>query len=194
VSDDELVARLKVGEEQAFREVVELYQPALLRLARTFVSTAALAEDVVQDTWLGVVRGIGRFEGRSSLKTWIFRILVNRARTAGAREPRSVAFGGPDGPSDDRFTRGGAWSDPPVPWPEEVDDRLAAVGAATVIRAAIGDLPDAQRQVVTLRDVEGLSSNEVCDLLGLSEGNQRVLLHRARTKVRSVLEQQLKEV
>jgi len=194
VSDEQLVTRLKAGDELAYRELVRQYQPSLLRLARTFVPTQALAEDVVQDTWLGVVRGIAGFEGRSSLKTWLFRILVNRARTAGAREPRSVAFGGPDGPSDDRFTRQGTWADPPQAWPDEVDNRLEAEAVAGTIHRAIDELPLAQRQVVTLRDVEGLSASEVCDLLGLSEGNQRVLLHRARTRVRSLLEQQLKEV
>ena len=141
MSDDELVAGLKAGDERAYRELVEKYQPSLLRLARTFVPSAAVAEEVVQDAWLGVVRGIGRFEGRSSFKTWLFRILVNRAKTTGAREPRSVAFGGPDGPSDDRFTPEGAWSDPPERWPEEVDSRLDAAAAAPVILRAIDELP-----------------------------------------------------
>lgn len=194
MNEDELLARLQAGDEQAYRELVSTYHTALLRLARTFVPSAAVAEEVVQDTWLGVIRGVGRFEGRSSLKTWLFRILVNRARATGTREPRSVAFGGPDGPSDDRFSRQGTWSDPPAPWPDEVDERLSATATADAIRSAITELPLAQRQVVTLRDVEGLSSSEVCDLLGLSDGNQRVLLHRGRTRIRAALEEQLKEV
>jgi RNA polymerase sigma-70 factor (ECF subfamily) len=189
VEDAELVTRLRAGDEDAFRFLVERYHPSLLRLAQTMVPTRAVAEEVVQDTWLGLVRGIKGFEGRSSLRTWLFHVLVNRARTTGAHERRSTA-GGPAGPTVDasRFGPKGNWADPPVPWPDDVDDRLVAKQLAERIRPRIGELPDMQRQVVTLRDVEGLSAADVCDLLGLSEGNQRVLLHRGRARLRGMME------
>lgn len=172
--------------------VVERYHPAMTRLAATFVPNKAVAEEVVQETWLAVVRGIDRFEGRSSFRTWLFRILVNRARTIGTRERRSVPVAVDDEAVDPRrFSSDGSWSEPPVPWPDDVDDRLAAAATARRIRAAIDRLPDGQRQVVTLRDGEGLSAPEVCEILGITEGNQRVLLHRARAQVRSVLDAEL---
>jgi RNA polymerase sigma-70 factor (ECF subfamily) len=189
VDDADLVLRLRSGDEEAFRYLVERYHTSLLRLAQTMVPSRAVAEEVVQDTWLGLVRGIHRFEGRSSLRTWLFHVLVNRARSTGAHERRPT-MGVTAGPSVDpsRFGPDGGWADPPVPWPEEVDDRLVAAQMAGRLRPLIDSLPDVQRQVVTLRDVEGLSAQEVCDVLGLTEGNQRVLLHRGRARLRGMLE------
>lgn len=193
MEDAELVVRLRSGDEEAFRYVVQRYHASLLRLAQTMVPTRAVAEEVVQDTWLGLVRGINRFEGRSSLRTWLFHVLVNRARSTGAHERRPGVTAGPSvDPS--RFGPQGNWADPPVPWPDEVDDRLVAAELAQKIRPWIDQLPDMQRQVVLLRDVEGLGSEEVCDLLGLTEGNQRVLLHRGRSRLRSMLEQEMGKV
>lgn len=189
MDDADLVLRLRTGDEEAFRYLVERYHTSLLRLAQTMVPSRAVAEEVVQDTWLGLVRGIDRFEGRSSLRTWLFHVLVNRARSTGAHERRPT-MGVTAGPSVDpsRFGPDGGWADPPVPWPEEVDDRLVAAQLAGRLRPLIDELPDMQRQVVTLRDVEGLSAQEVCDVLGLTEGNQRVLLHRGRARLRGMLE------
>ena len=192
MDDAELVLRLRDGDEDAFRYLVERYHASLLRLARTMVPSRAVAEEVVQDTWLGLVRGINRFEGRSSVRTWLFHVLVNRARSTGVHERRPT-MGITAGPSVDpsRFGPEGGWADPPVPWPEEVDDRLVAAQLAERVRPLIDELPDMQRQVVTLRDVEGLSAQEVCDVLGLTEGNQRVLLHRGRARLRSMLEREM---
>jgi RNA polymerase sigma-70 factor, ECF subfamily len=194
-TDAELLGQLRAGDELAFVTLVQRHHDAMLRLACSFVPNVAVAEEVVQDTWLGVLRGIGGFEGRSSFRTWMFRILVNRARTTGARERRTVAVGD-SGAVDDagaavpasRFDASGAWLSPPERWIEEVEDRLEAGKLAGLIRTAIGDLPDRQRQVVTLRDIEGLSSGEVCSVLDISETNQRVLLHRARSRLRQTIE------
>ena len=174
----------------AFAQLVEQYHPALVRLAATFVPSRAVAEEVAQDTWLAVLRGIDRFEGRSSLKTWIFHILVNRARTTGAREHRTlpVAVGDESSVDSRRFDRDGAWTDPPAPWTDAVEDRLEAARLSALAIDALATLPESQRAVVTLRDVEGLSSKEACDVLNISEANQRVLLHRGRAKVRAALE------
>jgi RNA polymerase sigma-70 factor, ECF subfamily len=187
--DTELLQRLRAGEEQAFVILVRRYHDSMLRLASSFVPSRAVAEEVVQDTWMGVLRGIGGFEGRSSFRTWLFRILVNRARTAGERERRSVAIGDA-GPAVDqsRFDEAGAWAAPPEQWIDDIDDRLRAGKLADRIRSAIEELPARQREVVTLRDVEGLSSDEVCHVLEITDGNQRVLLHRGRSRVRQVLE------
>lgn len=195
MDEGELVARLKAGDEQAFRFIVERDHPSLLRLARTMVPSLAVAEEVVQDTWLGLVRGIQGFEGRSSLRTWLFHILVNRARSTGVHE-RRPATGITAGPAVDpgRFGPEGAWADPPVPWPDEVDDRLDADQLAAQIRVRIDELPEVQRQVVTMRDVEGLAATEVCELLGLSPGNQRVLLHRGRSRLRGLMESEMGNV
>ena len=185
----DLLQRLRAGEEQAFVVLVRRYHDSMIRLASSFVPSRAVAEEVVQDTWMGVLRGIGGFEGRSSFRTWLFRILVNRARTAGAREGRSIAIGDA-GPAVDqsRFDAAGAWAAPPEQWIEDIDDRLRAGKMAHRIRSAIEELPSRQREVVTLRDVEGLSSDEVCHVLEITDGNQRVLLHRGRSRVRQVLE------
>jgi RNA polymerase sigma-70 factor (ECF subfamily) len=187
--DTELLRRLRASDEQAFVILVRRYHDSMLRLASGFVPSRAVAEEVVQDTWMGVLRGISGFEGRSSLRTWLFRILVNRARTAGERERRSVAIGDA-GPAVDqsRFDDAGSWAAPPEHWIEAADDRLRAGKLAGRIRSAIEELPARQREVVTLRDVEGLSSHEVCHVLEITDGNQRVLLHRGRSRVRQVLE------
>jgi RNA polymerase sigma-70 factor, ECF subfamily len=181
VGDAELVARLQAGDEEAFATLVREYQPRLLRVARSLVDSTAVAEEVVQDTWLAVVCGVGRFEERSSLKTWLFRILVNRARTTGSREHRSAPVGDD---VEELFDSVGAWAVPPTPWAELVDDRLEAHGLARKVHAALPELPTGLREVVVLRDVEGLSSADVATALGISDGNQRVMLHRARTRLR----------
>jgi RNA polymerase sigma-70 factor (ECF subfamily) len=186
----ELISRLRAGDEAAFTELVARYHPSLLRLAMTFVPSAAVAQEVVQDTWIGVLRGIDRFEGRSSFKTWLFRILSNRARTAGVRERRTRPPDLGDEPAvhPRRFTRDGHWAEPPVPWDDSVDDRLVAAALSGRIEAALAALPDTQRQVVTMRDLEGLPSADVCAVLDITEGNQRVLLHRGRSRLRAALE------
>jgi len=187
-SDAELLVALRAGDERAFVTLVNRYQGSLLRVARTFVPSDAVAEEVVQDTWMGVVRGIDRFEGRSSFKTWLFRILVNRARTSGVREHRHLPVD-PTEPavSPDRFDRSGAWAEPIIPWESDVDDRLLAESWGPVLRSAVDTLPGLQREVVLLRDIEGLPAGNVCAVLDISEGNQRVLLHRGRTRLRTVL-------
>jgi RNA polymerase sigma-70 factor, ECF subfamily len=195
----ELVAALQAGDERAFETLVAELGPAMLRIARMYVSSRAVAEEVVQETWLGVLSGIGRFEGRSSLKTWIFRILTNRAKTRGEREGRSLPFSslGAETDSDepsvdaDRFRVGGRyegqWSSAPSRWSELPEDRLVGQETIAIAQATIDALPETQRLVITMRDVEGWSSEEVRNVLDLSESNQRVLLHRARGKVRQAL-------
>jgi RNA polymerase sigma-70 factor (ECF subfamily) len=185
----DLVDRLQAGDEAAFAELVQLYQLRLLRLAQSVVSSRTIAEEVVQDTWLAVVKGVERFEGRSTLKTWLFHILLNRARTTAARERRIVSL--PDGEIGERFDAGGAWVTPPVPWAERTDDRLAAEHLAARIRDMVPTLPEGQREVVILRDLEGLPAPEVCALLGISDGNQRVLLHRGRAHLRRSIESEM---
>jgi RNA polymerase sigma-70 factor (ECF subfamily) len=190
VSDEgDLVVRLREGDETAFASLVAMYQTRLLRLAGTVVGSRAVAEEVVQDTWLAVVRGLDRFEGRSSFKTWLFHILLNRARTTAGREHRSTLL--PGGDLDERFDGTGAWSTPPVPWSDQVDDRLVAERLADRVREALPTLPDGQRHVVVLRDIEGLTAAEVSELLGLTDGNQRVLLHRARARIREQLDAEM---
>jgi len=191
-SDASLLERLRAGDESAFLALVTRYHSSMVRVARGFVPNEAVAEEVVQDTWIGVVRGVYRFEGRSSFKTWLFRILVNRARTAGVREHRHDTFD-PTGPalSPERFDASGAWAEPVAPWESDADDRLVAASWGPTLRAALDDLPERQRDVVVLRDVEGLTSEDVCGVLGISEGNQRVLLHRGRSRLRAALESEL---
>ena len=184
--DDEaaLVAGLQAGDEDAFATLVRRYQPALLRLAQATVGSRAVAQEVTQDTWMAVVRGIDRFEGRSSFKTWLFRILLNRARSAAGREQRA---GRPETIDAERFDASGAWAAPPEPWAERADDKLVAEQLAPRVHALLDELPDAQRQVVVLRDVEGLPPSAVAEMLGVSDGNQRVLLHRGRARLRQLL-------
>jgi RNA polymerase sigma-70 factor (ECF subfamily) len=191
--DAELVERLRKGDQDAFAALVDRYHSRLTRFARSFTARPELAEDIAQETWLGLLRGIDRFEGRASLRTWLFQICANRARTLTAREGRLVPVDptDPEAPTVDpaRFSQDGAWTSPPVPWDSTADDAELVAR----VRAAIARLPEAQQQVVTLRDVEGLAAAEVCRILELTEGNQRVLLHRGRSRVRAILEQQLRE-
>ncbi len=195
--DLDLVERLLAGDEQAFAALVRRYQGPLLRLALVFVANRETAEEVVQETWLGVLNGLPTFEGRSALKTWIFRILINRARTRGSREARSIPFSSlkepesEEGPAVDpaRFGPDGMWADPPRPWKEQSPEGLLLRGEAiAALQKAITELPPNLRAVVTLRDIEGLSSGDTCNALDISETNQRVLLHRARAKLRTALE------
>jgi RNA polymerase sigma-70 factor (ECF subfamily) len=190
--DATLVARLRAGEEEAFVLLVARHHTAMLRLARSFVSSDAIAEEVVQDTWLGVLRGVDGFAERASFRTWLMRILVNRARSTGVREHRSVAVGDA-GPVVDnaRFDASGAWMSPPQHWVEDADDRLLAQALADPLQRALGELSARQREVVILRDVDGLSGQEVCEVLEISEANQRVLLHRGRSHLRQALETRL---
>src|SRR5918911_1762272 len=202
LDDASLVAALRSGDEAAFAWLVEQYHGSLLRLARLYVGDSAAAEDVVQETWLGLLRGLDGFAGRASLKTWLFRILVNRARTRAVREGRTVTFSALAaaeleaadpavdparfrGPDDERWP--GHWRLPPSAehLPEQ---HLLADELTGLVRAAVDGLPPAQREVVTLRDIHGWTANEVCQVLELSEANQRVLLHRGRSKVRGALE------
>ena len=191
-ADAELLARVRAGEEQAFVQLVSRHHAAMLRLARSFVSSNAVAEEVVQDTWVGVLRGIDGFAGRSSFKTWLLHILVNRAKSTGVREHRSVAIGDASPAVDrSRFDASGAWMSPPQHWIEDSDERMLAEGLAGHIRSTLDALPPRQREVVMLRDVDGLSSREVCHVLEISDANQRVLLHRGRSHLRQALEAEL---
>jgi RNA polymerase sigma-70 factor, ECF subfamily len=192
---------LRRGDEDAFRRLVAAHQPVLMRIALAHVPSRAVAEEVVQETWLGVLTGLDRFEGRSSLRTWIVSILLNNARTRGKRERRTLPFSllrrddaeGRDEPAVPRrrFQRrgeyAGQWARPPVEW-ESPEERLATEAARNVMLETIAMLPERQREVIALRDISGWSAAETCNALGLSETNQRVLLHRARSKVRMALE------
>lgn len=200
-----LVAALRGGDETAFMMLVKRFQPQMLRLARMYVPTQALAEEVVQEAWLGVLKGLDAFEGRSSLRTWIFRILVNIAKTRGQRERRTVPFSSLWSPEGDeravepeRFRPEGErwahhWADEPSSWDSVPEDRLLSTETLARIGEAIDLLPPNQREVMRMRDVLGWSSQEVCNALEISETNQRVLLHRARSKVRRALETYLSE-
>jgi RNA polymerase sigma-70 factor (ECF subfamily) len=190
-TDLELLARLRDGDEEAFVTLVARYQQPMLRLARTYVPSRAVAEEAVQDTWMGVVKGIDRFEGRSMFKTWLFRILVNRARTAGSREQRHEALEPHHAVDPIRFDANGQWADPVDRWAEDSEGYLEAAAWGPILQSGLDDLPARQRQVVVLRDVEGLSSDEVCAVLDISAGNQRILLHRGRTRLREILEAQI---
>jgi RNA polymerase sigma-70 factor, ECF subfamily len=199
--DEALVAALCHGDAAAFATLVDRHSPAMIRVAMAYVPSRAAAEEAVQETWIAVMRGIDAFEGRSSLKTWIFRILTNVAMRAGARERRSVPFSalveGEDtaepAVDPDRFLPAdhvlfpGHWAIMPTRWPTP-EEGLLAGETREVIAAAIAKLPAAQRTVIALRDVEGWSSEEVCEALEISAGNQRILLHRARSRVRNAIE------
>jgi RNA polymerase sigma-70 factor (ECF subfamily) len=204
--EDDLLERLRAGDEAAFDELVRMWTPSLLRLARMYVPSQAVAEEVVQETWLGVLNGLDRFEGRSSLKTWVFRILVNRARTRGEREHRTIPFAslaareadeGDSAVDPDRFINDaragqpGAWATPPRRWETDPERALLSGETLELAREAIATLPEAQRTVITLRDLEGWTAEEARNALEISETNQRVLLHRARSKVRAALEEHL---
>jgi RNA polymerase sigma-70 factor, ECF subfamily len=199
--DEELIAALRAGDADGFATLVDLHSRAMVRVAMAYVPSRAAAEEVVQETWIAVMRGIDGFEGRSSLKTWVFRILTNVAMRAGARERRSMPFSalaaaedtGEPAVDPDRFLTAdhelfpGHWAIMPARWPTPEEDLLAGE-TREVIAAAIAELPVAQRTVIALRDVEGWSSEEVCDALEISAGNQRILLHRARSRVRNAIE------
>jgi RNA polymerase sigma-70 factor (ECF subfamily) len=199
--DARVLAALRGGDEGQFMDLVEKYHARMIRLALMYVSSRDVAEEVVQETWLGVLKGLDRFEGRSSLKTWMFSILTNTAKTRGQREARSIPFSalaideaGGDQPAVDpgRFKTGGeqegAWLLPPAHWDEIPESALSSSETLAVVTSAIETLPSAQRQVIQLRDVDGWTAEEVCNVLELSETNQRVLLHRARSKVRRAIE------
>ncbi len=202
-AEADLVAALRAGDEEAFRGLVEELSPSLLRVALLHVPSRAVAEEVVQDTWIAVIEGIDRFEGRSALRTWIFQILLNKARTRGKREKRTLPFSlfrrrdeeGRDEPAVDpsRFQGAGgeapgAWARPPVEW-SSPDEKLASDATRQVMLEAIAALPPRQREVLTLRDIQGFSAEEARNALDVEETNQRVLLHRARSKVRQALEE-----
>lgn len=200
-----LVQALRGGDESAFVLLTNKYHNGLVRLAMVYVSDRAVAEEVAQETWLAVLEGIGRFEGRSSLKTWLFRILANRARTRAVRERRTIPFSelapgessissyepavDPERflPADDPLWPH-HWATPPVSWGESPEKILLARETRAYVDRAIAALPAAQQLVITMRDIEGLSAEETCNSLGISETNQRVLLHRARSRVRQALE------
>jgi RNA polymerase sigma-70 factor (ECF subfamily) len=204
-SEMELVSALRAGDEAAFSTLVARYHTRMLRLARTFVDDPTLAEEVCQEAWLGVLRGVGRFEGRSSLQTWIFTILANCARTRAQREQRTIAFSdffGDDVDDEptvdpDRFHAGGPdkghWRHFPGDWRQLPEQNFLAQETLAVAYRAIEQLPENQRSVILLRDVEGFASPEVCNILSISESNQRVLLHRARAKVQKALAHYLQE-
>jgi RNA polymerase sigma-70 factor (ECF subfamily) len=192
MEEQELLEQLRAGDEAAFSDLVRTYQTRMLRLARGFVPSQVVAEEVVQDTWLGVVRGLDRFEGRSSVAAWLFTILVNRAKSAGERERRhwsSSDLG--ESPAFEHFDAGGAWAPAPEAWAEEAEDRRAAERLAARARSCLDELPPAQREVLLLRDIEGLDAAEVCSVLGISDANQRVLLHRGRNRVRGALSEEM---
>ena len=197
-----LLARLRDGDERAFEAVVESFCPAMLAVARGYVRSRAVADEVVQEAWLGVLKGLDGFEGRSSLRTWALQIVANIARTRAVREARSVPFSsfelegeepaveperfrGPDDPFP------GHWRSYPTDWRTLPEGRLLSAETLDLVRRAIEELPEAQRTVITLRDVTGCSAEEVCETLGISEGNQRVLLHRGRARVRARLERHI---
>jgi RNA polymerase sigma-70 factor (ECF subfamily) len=196
VDDTELLERLIKGDERAFIDLVTRYHDSLVRVAHYYVADESSAEDVAQDTWIAVLRGLERFEGRSTLKTWLFRICINRARSTGVKEHRSVpidVMADEASVSPSRFNQGGMWVDPPAPFTAAVEDALVHEPLVHLVRASIGRLPSRSRAVVTLRDVEGLSTAEVAELLELSEANVRVILHRCRAKIRSEVEGSMRE-
>jgi len=193
VDDDQvLLDRLRAGDERAFEMLVARYDGGLRRVARTFVRTRSAVDDVVQETWLGVLRGLDTFEGRSSLGTWVFSILVNQARTRARRDARSLPFSAletDDGPTVDpaAFGADGRWASAPARLDGDPETGLLAGELRAQLLQAVEDLSDQQRAVITLRDLVGCSADEVCQLLEISDGNQRVLLHRARSRVRLAL-------
>jgi RNA polymerase sigma-70 factor (ECF subfamily) len=201
-SDEVLVAALRRGDEEAFAWLLDRYTALLRRAARAYTPSESVADEIVQETWIGVITGIGRFEMRSSVKTWLYRIMANIARTRGTRERRSIPFtalgpvldGGEPAFEPNRFRTDpdapwfGNWASFPSTWPNTPEDQVEAGETLALVRAAIDGLPPTQREVVTLRDLEGWSASEVCDALNVSDSNQRVLLHRGRMRVRRALE------
>jgi len=200
MDDRELVRSLRDGDEQAFVALVGRHHGPMIRLAQGYVRSRAVAEEVVQDAWLGVLEGLDRFEGRSSLRTWMYRILVNGAITRAGREGRSLPFSAIDESSQDepavdpgRLLGPGHWAEPPSSWEKLPEDQLVSEETLRLVGEAIDGLPASQGEVIRLRDVEGWPSADVCTVLGISQANQRVLLHRARSKVRGALERYLEE-
>jgi RNA polymerase sigma-70 factor, ECF subfamily len=204
--DLDLLARLRRGDEAAFTRLVERLHGPMLRLAMVHLGNRAVAEEVVQDAWVGVLAQLDRFEGRSSLRTWVLRIVANQARTRAVRERRTLPFSTLDGLDErgrpavepERFLPAGHqwaghWASPPRSWAEVPEERLLSAETRAEVERAVALLAPAQRAVITLRDVEGMTAAETCELLGLTEGNQRVLLHRARSRVRRALERYLDE-
>jgi RNA polymerase sigma-70 factor (ECF subfamily) len=200
LSDARTLAALRAGDERIFRDLFARSYPMMKRVARAYVASDAVAEEIVQETWMAIVTGIDRFEGRSALGTWIFSILTNQAKTHSAREKRALPLScvvpsDADAPAvdPDRFQKDddawpGHWATPPRPW-QKPERRVLSLEARDRLKAAMAQLPDRQRMIVGLRDVEGHSAEEVCELLGLSQENQRVLLHRGRSRLRAVLEE-----
>jgi RNA polymerase sigma-70 factor (ECF subfamily) len=207
VDDLDLVEALRARDEGAFETLVAAYHAPMVRVASFYVRSRAVAEEVAQETWLAVIRGLDRFEGRSSVKTWIFGILTNQARRRGERERRTVPFssvgvGDEDAehglgaerfrPPSDRWP--GHWSDPPQPWSDAVADQLEQAETQAIVLDAIRSLPPNQRDVIALRDVEGWNPEDVSAALGITDGNQRVLLHRARVRVRAILDRHFQDL
>jgi RNA polymerase sigma-70 factor, ECF subfamily len=200
----ELIAGLRAGDEDAFAQLVDTYGSSLMRVARLYVRDRAVVQEVVQETWVGVLRGIDRFEGRSSLQTWLFRILTNTAKTRAVREARTVPFAALSSePGDEPSVSGdsflgadsawpGHWARGPAAWTTPLDELLSAE-TRQLLKQAIEQLPAMQRRVVSLRDVEGWSSQEVCEALEITEANQRVLLHRGRTRLRATIDERAVE-
>jgi RNA polymerase sigma-70 factor (ECF subfamily) len=201
--ESEQVARLRAGDEAAFRALVERHHGTMIAVASGYVKTRATAEEVAQEAWLAVLKGLGRFEGRSSLSTWILRIVMNKAMTRGGREARSVPFSSLASRDEaepavdaDRFQRAnepltGNWSSFPPDWGALPEEKLLGRETLEVVKRRIEELPEAQRTVITMRDIAGCSASEVCEVLEISAANQRVLLHRARSKVRAAIERHL---
>jgi RNA polymerase sigma-70 factor (ECF subfamily) len=202
--ETDLIVALRDRDEAAFVELIRSYHSSMLRVAQIYVSSRAVAEEVIQETWVGVLRGIDRFEGRSSLKTWIFRILTNTAKTRAEREGRAIPFSALEpvrvpepavAPErflpDDHPHWPGHWGSAPASWAALPEERLIGKETRGIVAEAIDSLPASQRAVISLRDIEGWESEEVCNVVGISETNQRVLLHRARSKVRRELEKYL---
>jgi RNA polymerase sigma-70 factor (ECF subfamily) len=201
-SDEHVVAALRAGDEQAFRDLFARSYPMMKRIARGYVSSDAVAEEVVQETWTAVLTGLDRFQGRSALGTWIFSILTNQAKSHGAREGRALPLSavGREGEEEpavtpDRFQTDddawpGHWATPPRPW-QKPERRLLALEAREHLKQALAELPERQRVIVGLRDIEGFSAEEVCTLLEVTQENQRVLLHRGRSRLRATLEEYL---
>jgi RNA polymerase sigma-70 factor (ECF subfamily) len=194
-TDEALVDRVLAGDEDAFVVLVNRYQGRLLRLARTYVRDEGTAEDVVQDTWIGFIRGIERFEGRSAFRTWLFRVLANRAKTRAVKEAKYVPLERDDdgSPLDDKFDQKGVWRAPPAAWTVTPERMVLSDEIRAVVNAALAAMPAGQRAVVTLRDLEELDGADVCNILDISETNQRVLLHRGRTRVRAALAAHLEQ-
>jgi RNA polymerase sigma-70 factor, ECF subfamily len=198
-ADEQIVAALRAGDERTFRKLFQRHNPAMKRVARSYVQSDAVAEEIVQDTWLAILTGVDRFEGRSAFGTWMFSILINQAKTHNARECKTLPFSSTSPPGDadpavdaDRFQKDddawpGHWATPPRPW-QKPDRRVLSLEARARLKDALSQLPPRQRLVVGLRDVDGLSSGEVCGLLKLSRENERVLLHRGRSRLRAALE------